>query len=295
MFNCKRTFLVLALALIMTSTMAWAEDQALKPFVLASSAPGSIEKALPDIKTAVEKQGFEVAGEYTPYKGAHVVVVTSEAIRQSAAKSDLGAYGAVQRISLTESGADLQVAYTNPLYFAQAYRMADTLADTAAALERALGKKQHFGSKEGLSTASLRKYHYMVMMPYFTDQVELASYGSQEEALAALEAALAKGLGGTAKVYRVDLKGKAESVIGIAIKQGSGADATVMKTVDMADPRQTAHLPYEVVVSKGKVYMLHGKFRIALDFPDLTMGTFMKISSAPGAIENALKAAARGK
>ena len=31
--------------------------------------------------------------------------------------------------------------------------------------------------------------------------------------------------------------------------------------------------------------MLHGKFRIAQSFPDLTMGTFMKISGAPAAIE----------
>jgi hypothetical protein len=38
--------------------------------------------------------------------------------------------------------------------------------------------------------------------------------------------------------------------------------------------------------------MLHGKFRIALDFPDLTMGTFMKISGAPSAIEEKLKAVA---
>jgi hypothetical protein len=50
-----------------------------------------------------------------------------------------------------------------------------------------------------------------------------------------------------------------------------------------------------MVVTGGKVYMLHGKFRIALDFPDLTMGTFMKISGAPSAIEARLKQIAGGK
>jgi len=47
------------------------------------------------------------------------------------------------------------------------------------------------------------------------------------------------------------------------------------------------------VVSNGSVYMLHGKFRIAIDFPDLSMGTFMKISGAPSAIEDKLKLVAK--
>jgi hypothetical protein len=53
--------------------------------------------------------------------------------------------------------------------------------------------------------------------------------------------------------------------------------------------KHTAHLPYELIVSEGNVQMLHGKFRIAVDFPDLTMGTFMKISGAPAGIEEKLK------
>jgi hypothetical protein len=35
--------------------------------------------------------------------------------------------------------------------------------------------------------------------------------------------------------------------------------------------------------------MLHGRYRIALSFPDLTMGTFSKIMSTPGDIEDLLK------
>jgi hypothetical protein len=236
-----------------------------------------------------------VVGEYTPYNGAHIIVVTSDALRKSAAKSDFGAYGAVERISLTETGKGLQVAYTNPLYYANAYRMKDSLADVAAELEKALGKKSDFGSKDGLSASKLRKYHYMIMMPYFTDQVELASYDSYEDAVKAVEANLGAKKGGVSKVYRVDLPNKNESVFGVAITEGDGADKTIMPVIDLADPKHTAHLPYEMVVSKGKVYMLHGKFRIALDFPDLTMGTFMKISGAPSAIEEKLKMVASGK
>ena len=285
---------VISLFLMVVSS-AGAEDALLKPYVLAWTGAGTIEKKLVEVKNAVTQHGFQVVGEYSPYKGAHVVVVTSDALRRSAAKSDFGAYGAAVRISLTEAGGNLQIAYMNPLYMADAYRMKDSLSEVAAGLEKALGRKEVFGSKEGLKAGKLRKYHYMIMMPYFTDQVKLASYGSQEEAVKAVETNLAARKGGTVKVYRVDLPGKKESVFGVGLSEGDGADAKIMKIIDIGELKHTAHLPYEIVVSDGSVYMLHGKFRIAMDFPDLTMGTFMKISGAPSAIEEKLRLVAGGK
>jgi hypothetical protein len=280
---------------LMVVFSAGAEDLKLKPYVLAWSGAGTIDKKLGEVKTAVAGQGFQVVGEYSPYKGAHIVVVTSDALKKDAAKSEFGAYGAAVRISLTQAGDNLQIAYTNPLYMAEAYRMKAVLSDVATGLEKALGKKSDFGSKDGLKANKLRKYHYMIMMPYFTDQIKLASYGSQEEALKTVEANLATHTGGAIKIYRIDLPGKKESVFGVALSEGDGADAKVMKVVDAGDIKHTAHLPYEIVVSDGSVYMLHGKFRIAIDFPDLTMGTFMKISGAPSAIEEKLKLVAGGK
>jgi hypothetical protein len=274
---------------------AGAEDLKLKPYVLAWTGAGTIDKKLGELKNAVSGQGFQVVGEYSPYKGAHIVVVTSDALKKEASKSEFGAYGAAVRISLTEVGDNLQIAYTNPLYMAETYRMKAPLSAVAAALEKALGKKSEFGSKEGLKASKLRKYHYMIMMPYFTDQIKLASYGSQDEALKMVEANLAAHTGGTIKVYRIDLPGKKESVFGVGLSEGDGADAKVMEVVDTGDLKHTAHLPYEIVVSAGSVYMLHGKFRIAMDFPDLSMGTFMKISGAPSAIEEKLNLVAAGK
>ena len=72
------------------------------------------------------------------------------------------------------------------------------------------------------------------------------------------------------------------------------ADANVMKEVDFKPLRSTGHLPYELLVSKGEVYALHAKFRIAVNFPDLSMmgeHSFMRIRCAPDSIEKALKAA----
>ncbi len=272
-----------------------AADQPLKPYLLGFRGPGTVEAKVAEVKAGLEQKGFQVVGEYAPYSGAEVLVVSNDALRAAAAKSQFGAYGAVVRVSATAVGTDVQIAATNPRYYAAAYRMKEDLNGVAAALEQAIGKTSEFGSKDGITAAKLRKYHYMVMMPYFDDQVKLATYPSQDEALAAVEAGLAAKKGGTAKVYRVDLVGKKESVFGVSLSEGDGADSTIMKVIDIGELKHTPHLPYELVVSDGTVYMLHGKFRIALDFPDLTMGTFMKISGAPSAIESKLKAAAGGK
>jgi hypothetical protein len=272
-----------------------AADQALKPYILGYRGAGTLEAKLSEVKSGLEQKGFQIVGEYEPYKDAHIIVVTNDALKAAAAKSDFGAYGAIARVSITNTGKELQVAAMNLRYYAAAYRMRESLDETAAALEQAIGKTAEFGSKEGMTAAKLRKYHYMVMMPYFDDPVKLAVYPSQDKALTAVEEALAARKGGSSKVYRVDVPGKQESVIGVAVTEGDGADAAIMKVIDIGELKHTPHLPYELVVSNGTVYMLHGKFRIALDFPDLTMGTFMKISGAPSAIEDKLKVIAGEK
>ena len=291
----KKILLGAVVLLCAVSAVVYAADALLKPYVLGYRGAGTIKDRLAAVKASVEKEGFQVVGEYEPYKGVHIVVVTNESLRDNAAKSPFGAYGAIQRIALTETGNELQIAYTNPLYMAQIYQMKNDLADVAAKMKAALGYVEEFGSKKGLKAAALRDYHYMLGMPYFEDQIKLASYKSYDEAVQKVEAGLTTGRGGTVKVYRVDIPGKKEAVFGVGIKDGKGADEAVMKVIDFGELKQTPHLPYELIVSEGDVYMLHGRFRIAQSFPDLSMGTFMKIVGAPPAIETTLKQASGGK
>ena len=84
-------------------------------------------------------------------------------------------------------------------------------------------------------------------------------------------------------------------LFGVGLSQGEGADQTVMGTTDQAAPRHSAHLPYEILIDGKRVLAFYGQFRIAQSFPDLSMGTFMKISGAPDAIEAALTALATSK
>ena len=273
-------------------------DDILMPFVLSGTSSSDVKTVAAETKSKLTGAGFEVVGEYSPYDGAHIIIVTNDALKAAAAKSDFGAYGAAQRISITKNGDVTEVVYTNPIYMAAAYRMATDLADIRAQLEGALGAEKDFGSEKNLTAKDLGKYHYTVMMEYFDDPSNLAEYDSQEEALKAVNDSLAAGLGATAKVFQIDIPGKDESIIGVALKGKDADDCSgdefIMSKIDKASPRSTAHLPYEIVVSDGTAYALFARFRIAINWPHLPMmasetgATFMSIMCSPGAIEEAL-------
>jgi hypothetical protein len=101
-----------------------------------------------------------VVGAYSPYPDATVIIVTSDALKINASKSDFGGYGATERVAVTKVKDKVQVSFTNPPYWAAAYRMTGGLEDVKAKLEAALGKQKEFGSKNGLTEKELRKYKY---------------------------------------------------------------------------------------------------------------------------------------
>lgn len=289
-----RNMLLPALLLFISANVQ-AADAILKPFVLASKSAGTIAEKSVQVKTALTAAGFSVVGEYAPYSGAEIIIVTNDELKKNAAASDFGGYGAVQRVSITEAGKEVQVSYTNPVYMSNVYRMQGDLSGVAASLATALGKVEEFGA-QGMTAKQARKYHYTIGMEYFDEPSVLAEYGSYEEAVKAVDSKLASNKNGVSKVYRVDIPGKQESVFGVAMK-GSGDnkymdDQYIMNEIDFHDVKSTAHLPYEVLVSGNKVYALYARFRIAISFPDLSMmgkNSFMNIMKAPEAIRRALQ------
>jgi len=287
--------------LALSAALAFAQDAVQKPFVLASKGAGDVAQTVEATKAALTKAGFIVAGSYSPYPNAVVIGVTNDELSSTAAKSEHGGFGAAVRVSVTRVKGEIQVSYTNPSYMANAYRMAADLKDTAAKLQAALGRVEEFGA-EGLAPAKLRKYHYAFGMEYFNEPNTLASYGSYEEAVKAVEAGLAAGKQGVTKVYRVDVLGKKETLFGVAMK-GEGDnkymdDRYIMSEIDFKDLKSTAHLPYDIMVSGNKVYALYARFRIAISFPDLSMmgaNSFMNIMKAPEAMRSALALTVGGK
>jgi len=278
----------------------------IKPFVLGSRGPGDFDAKVQATKDALQAAGFEILGEYTPYEKtfvdkAHVIVVTNDELKKTAGMSEYGGFAAPWRVGVTKVGNEVQVAYANPAYFANAYRLKSDLNGVSDALKGALGAADTFGSQQGLTVRKLRKYHYTFGMEYFDNPYELAEYDSHKEAVAALEKNLAAGVAGVTKVYRLDLP-KNVTVFGVARKAPSEAEIDmdeqhIMSVVDFEELKGTAYLPYEIMVDGNKVIAQHMRFRMAVHYPDLKMmgqNSFMNIMPSPGAIQKALTAVAGG-
>lgn len=309
---------IIAVFLMVFGALAHAGDL-LKPYTLAYTSNADMATTVAEVKGKLTAAGFEIVGTYSPHPSATVLAVTSDALKKAAASGDHGGYFAAMRVTVTqpfEKGADdkvaakagpLQVAYTNPAYWAAAYRLANDGMAIQATLESTLGKNGAYGSfnkyANGISADDLRKYHYMVGMEYFDDPSSLAEYDSQDEAVKAVEAGLAAGDGGVSKVYRIDIPGKQETVFGVAMTDGCSGDETIMSRIDHGDNgnHATGYVPYEILVTDGKVEALYARFRIAISFLGLPMiqsstgATFFNIMCAPNAIEEALVAASGGE
>ena len=282
--NTKSVYAYMLAAVVMlTASVATAEEKYL-PFVLASNDAGKITDKLEGTKKALQDNGFEIAGEYSPYAGAHIVVVTNGELKKAAGSHDRGGYVAAQRISLTEMGGKTQISYTNPFYMGKAYFIKGDLKATTAALKKALGFVKNFGPDEGKTAEELGEYHYTFGMEYFDEPLELAS-GSHSKLVGTIEKNLEAKKKGAMKVYRIDIPGTNQTLIGVGMKApNEGAkymdETFIMGEIDFKPLRSTAHLPYEILVKGDEAEALHARFRIAINFTDLAMmgsNSFMNI------------------
>lgn len=267
----------------------------IRPYILGSISKGSVDEQVEKVSQILNDNNFEIVGKYNVNDNTIILIFTNEEIKLNAANSEFGGYGALLRISVTNVNEEIQIAYTNPKYITNVYRMNDNLDSVSDKLIAIIGNEKKFGAKKGNSAEKLRKYHYKAMMPYFDDQTVLAEYKSHEDAMEAINAGFNKNSTLVEKIYEVNIPGKDEIVFGVAIKEGSGADQRILDNCDKEELKQTCYLPYEILLSGNTVYAMEGKYRIAISFPDLSMGTFMKISTAPGAITKALKKVAKNE
>ena len=290
---------IICLVLMSCLSLSALSDERLKPFVLASTSAGDFDTVANGAESAITAAGYDVIGTYAPYDGAKVMVFTSNTLQQNASKTALGAFGSVLRASVTALNDEVQVAFVNPVYLANAYRLESDLAGEREQLIAALGFDRDFGAKRGLKIRSLKRYQYTLGMERFDDVYALGSHESQGAAVAAVDAGLANNAVGLTQVYRLELPDMDAVLYGVAMK-GAGDDDKYyddtyqMSVVDFGDVRSTAYLPYEVLVQDGKVQALHMRFRMAVHFPDLSMmgkHSFMTLMPSPNAIEAALKAA----
>jgi uncharacterized protein (DUF302 family) len=299
----KITISVLALTL---SASLFAKNY--KPYTIGTVTDKSIKKIQPEIEKNLKENGFKVVGSYSPAEDENrfVTVVTSKDLFDAIKKEggDAG-FAASFRIGFTTDPETKKttVSYMTPYYWGIAY-FGDDFNEVSTYydnLDKAIRKVfagyadfkgETFGSKKGLSEKKLEDYQYMWGMPEFDDTIELREFKSYKEAVTTIDANLKKGVKNLELVYAIEIPGSELKLYGIAMK-GDKGEKSFLSTIDYAKQKHTAFLPYEILVDEEEVEMLHGKYRIALSFPDLSMGTFTKIIFTPGNIEDLLKSATK--
>lgn len=272
--------------------------QGLSPYIKVGVYKDNISKTASVVQSALKAKDFDLIGSYNPEGKAtlKVLVFTRNDLQQTTLKvKDRGALASVLKVGLISNTEGTAITYLNPEYIFNAYLRGE-YAKYSGALNKVdndftsalsvLGKENK-GFGGSLSVAELHKYHYKAMMPYFTDPVTLNTFSSFDEGVQTIEKNLKTGKGGTRLVYKQVFKGNKVAVYGIALVSPSTGEAKFLPTIGESN---IAAMPYEIILQDNKATMLNGRYRIALHWPSLTMGTFMKIVSAPGNIEDAMEA-----
>jgi len=272
-------------------------SQEIAPYIEIGKSKNSIQQVSEDVLAALRENSFTILGTYNPSNknSLKVIVFTRPDIKNTVVKvADRGALAAALKIGLVQKNDIVSISYTNPDYFFRAY-LRDSYDQNKSAFDKfskdlrtafaSVGNEfTPFGGT--IEADKLKKYHYKIMMPYFTDPVTLNEFSSFEEGLRVIEANLKAEKGETLQVYKILYTDEKVAVFGVGLRSKEDGEAHFLPIIG---EDHIAAMPYEIILQGKTATMLHGKYRIALSWPDLTMGTFMKIMSTPGDIEDTLE------
>lgn len=281
------------IALLFWAPMAWA----LSPYFYGDKvAAGDVASVQALVEAKLAKAGFQVIGKHVPAGlGSHGVVVVTDNALLGAVKKLGGAniVGAPIRVGVKADGT---VSYMNLDYWSRAYfrkqypQVEKAVKAVQSRLGKALGAGKPFGGS--VDKQDLADYQYMFGMEGFdSDKNVVMEHLSFEDAVKTIQENLARGVNKTAKVYEIVMPDKKLAVFGVAMNDPKEGEGWWVKTVG-AD--NIAALPYEIYVVDKKAAHLFARYRIALSWPNVGMGSFMRIVEAPGVIRDTLTVVAGG-
>lgn len=294
-YKMKKTILFSLIALFI---IGFASAKDLSPYIKVGTTTSPINEISETIIDLLKEKSFTVLGVYNPENNQNLKVITftRNDLKNTVIKvKDRGALAAILKVALVTKNGITTISYTNPEYIFTAYLRDDfakhrqILNKVTADLKEMLNSLSNdfvvFGGK--VEQEKLKKYRYKIMMPYFTDPVVLKNFTSFEEGLKVIETNLALKKGQTKQVFKLIYTTEKVAVFGVGLENKQNGEA---KFLPIIGQDHAAALPYEIILENNVLTMLHGKYRIALFWPELTMGTFMKIMSTPSDIENTFKA-----
>jgi hypothetical protein len=287
----KASILSIILSLILI--MGYAQEEH-APYYKVADLDGTIGSHVDKVMEALKAADFEIIGQYNPAKNDKLFVIAytrTDLQKLSLEFKDRGVLAATLKIGFVEKDGKTSISMLNPLYMFYAYLLEHAnsyekdflkISSDAVNAMKSVGEEMTpFGGME--SKKNLKKYRYKIMMPYFTSPVELNEFASFEEGLKIIRANLEKQKGGTLKVYEQVFEDEKIAVFGVGLLDPEDGEQNFLPKIG---EENIAAMPYDIILQGNEATMLHGKFRIALHWPELTMGTFMKIMSTPGNIKD---------
>lgn len=227
------------------------------------------------VESKLKSAGYTIVGEYNVIDKGTTILFTDDALKAEAAKPNRG-FAALERVYIDNENK--QITLTNPIYFGKAYMQDDydnsvfykelqTLAATFDGLK---------ASKDKLEFDNLAEYHFMFGMPYYEDTLELGS-GKEDEILAKAKAYKE----GKDLLFTLKISNNA-TIIGMKLDEKT---SQFPQTIGL---NNAVVLPYLVLIENGKAKALNAKYYIALSYPLLSMGEFMKINEVPDEVSTLL-------
>lgn len=271
--------------------------QSLQPFYKVGTFDKSVIQVDQEVIQLLQSAGYEVIGTYHPGNNDHLLVIcfTNNNLKQLSLQfADRGALGSVLKAAVVEKDGNSILSILNPEYMFLAYwgkqlngqaTQLTALSENVKTLFSKLGTLQPFGGS--VDADDLPGYHYKIFMPYFTDPDKLATFASFEEGLNTIRKNLANHKMNTQMVYEQVFPTKKIAVFGVGLMDPTIGEKHFLPIIGES---HIAAMPYQLILQGNKATALPGKYRLALYWPGLSMGTFMKILKTPGQIENTLQA-----
>lgn len=220
------------------------------------------------IRHKLKKSGFKILTTYSPAgkKYLKVIVCTNKKLIAMASKKRRG-FAALQRVLVNSKTHKVRV--NNPTYWLKAFLGKDYVEGSDKpikyALSRALGRM--VATHNLLPEKKLASYHFMVGMPYYMDMLKFKYKNRSKKSSRLFTLKLNNG----SKLIGVKLHKSIEDFI-----EQTGEDNAMI-------------FPYTVLIENNKAYALAGKYYIALSYPSLNLGTFLKMRSSPQKIKRGIK------
>lgn len=259
----KYIFLLFAFILINNQLVS----QEIAPYIKVSESSSSINSIYDQVIATLKSNEFMVIGGYSPANMSNLKVIVftrSDLKNQVARVADRGALAAAFKIGLVENNGSVSISNTNPDYILRAY-LQDSFAaykatcddfssDLKSALSSLGSEFSPFGG--GIKADKLKKYHYKIMMPYFTDPAELNEFPTFEAGLNIIQKNLNVNKGNTKLVYKLIYKKSKIAVFGIGLLDSENGEPHFLPKIG---EERAAALPYEMILKDTKLTMLHGK------------------------------------